>query len=562
MSQYLGDFAEDATIPIFWSTNAQDGGESAASAAFTTADIGIYKDAGLTQKTSTNGLTVDDAFDGITGVHHLLIDTSNDTGDAGFWVTGSDYVVILNTAKTIDSQTVKAILAEFSIEARFNEVDVTKWLGTAAATPTTAGVPEVDVTHWIGTAAATPTVAGVPEVDLTHMEGGTQSVTDLKDFADAGYDPATNKVQGVVLVDTTTTNTDMAGTDSAALASVCTEARLAELDAANLPTDIAAIPTTAMRGTDSAALASVCTEPRLAELDAANLPTDIAAIPTTAMRGTDSAALASVCTEGRLAELDAANLPTDVAAIPTTAMRGTDSAATAANLAIVDTVVDAILVDTGTTIPATLGTPADTDLATDILNAPQAVWDKATALLVTVGSVGELLVNNVTGSTADVLARLGAFTTGGVNTVLGFFQALMRSDATTPSDVGGTYDDATDSTQAIADSISAGTTKRQVIGSISGSGVNCYIQFHLLVDGILAANGTLTTPVVTDVYDLDGTSLAWSATDGPTVVAPGLVHATGTVTAPTLNQPVFAKVQITHGGSARDGALRGIVLAV
>lgn len=36
-----------------------------------------------------------------------------------------------------------------------------------------------------------------------------------------------------------------------------------------------------MRGTDDAALASVCTETRLAELDAANLPTDIAAIPTT-----------------------------------------------------------------------------------------------------------------------------------------------------------------------------------------------------------------------------------------------------------------------------------------
>lgn len=104
----------------------------------------------------------------------------------------------------------------------------------------------------------------------------------------------------------------MRGTDSAALASVATEARLAELDAANLPTDIAAIPTTAMRGTDSAALASVATEARLAELDAANLPTDVAAIPTTAMRGTDSAALASVATEARLAELDAGNIPADI----------------------------------------------------------------------------------------------------------------------------------------------------------------------------------------------------------------------------------------------------------
>lgn len=170
----------------------------------------------------------------------------------------------------------------------------------------------VDVGEWLGTAVATPTVAGVPEVDLTHMGGVTQSAADLKDFADAGYDPGTNKVQGVVLVDTTTTNTDMRGTDSAALASVCTEARLAELDGANIPADIDAIPTTPMRGTDSAALASVCTEGRLAELDAANLPTDVAAIPTTAMRGTDSAALASVCTEARLAELAAANLPSDV----------------------------------------------------------------------------------------------------------------------------------------------------------------------------------------------------------------------------------------------------------
>lgn len=37
-----------------------------------------------------------------------------------------------------------------------------------------------------------------------------------------------------------------------ATSAVCSEARLAELDAANLPTDIAAIPITAMRGTDGA----------------------------------------------------------------------------------------------------------------------------------------------------------------------------------------------------------------------------------------------------------------------------------------------------------------------
>ena len=46
--------------------------------------------------------------------------------------------------------------------------------------------------------------------------------------------------------------------------------------------DVAGLDGAAMRGTDSAALASVCTEGRLAELDAANLPTDVAARATPA----------------------------------------------------------------------------------------------------------------------------------------------------------------------------------------------------------------------------------------------------------------------------------------
>ena len=66
-------------------------------------------------------------------------------------------------------------------------------------------VLHADVTQWLGTAAATPTIAGVPEVDITHLAGTAQSVIDLKEFADTGYDPATNKVQGVVLTDTCTT---------------------------------------------------------------------------------------------------------------------------------------------------------------------------------------------------------------------------------------------------------------------------------------------------------------------------------------------------------------------
>ena len=54
------------------------------------------------------------------------------------------------------------------------------------------------------------------DANVTQLGGVAQSLIDLKDFADSGYDPATNKVEGVKLVDTTTTNTDMRGTNSAA----------------------------------------------------------------------------------------------------------------------------------------------------------------------------------------------------------------------------------------------------------------------------------------------------------------------------------------------------------
>lgn len=70
----------------------------------------------------------------------------------------------------------------------------------------------------------------------------------------------------------------------------------------------------------------------------------------------------------------------------------------------------------------------------------------------TVTSVTNLHASAATAANqTTILARLGAFTGTGVNTVLGFFKALMRSDATDPSDVGGTFAAATDSVQAIRD---------------------------------------------------------------------------------------------------------------
>lgn len=52
-----------------------------------------------------------------------------------------------------------------------------------------------------------------------------------------------------------------------------------------------------------------------------------------------------------------------------------------------------------------------------------------------------------------LLNRIGAFTGSGVNTVLGLFKALLNKAAATPSDVGGTFDPAADSTEAISEAV-------------------------------------------------------------------------------------------------------------
>lgn len=48
-----------------------------------------------------------------------------------------------------------------------------------------------------------------------------------------------------------------------------------------------------------------------------------------------------------------------------------------------------------------------------------------------------------------ILNRLGAWTGNGINTVLGAFKALLSKAAAAPSDIGGTFDPTTDSTEAL-----------------------------------------------------------------------------------------------------------------
>lgn len=61
------------------------------------------------------------------------------------------------------------------------------------------------------------------------------------------------------------------------------------------------------------------------------------------------------------------------------------------------------------------------------------------------------MIVGVKTDTTSILSRIGAFAGSGVNTVLGFFKALLSKTATVPSDVGGTFDPSADSTEAIRD---------------------------------------------------------------------------------------------------------------
>ncbi len=110
------------------------------------------------------------------------------------------------------------------------DVNVTQVSGVAEDLATATALATVDTevgvidgivdnilidTAVIGAAGAGLTALPISDANVTQLGGSAQSLTDIKDFADDGYDPATNKVTGVVLVDTTTTNTDMVGTDGA-----------------------------------------------------------------------------------------------------------------------------------------------------------------------------------------------------------------------------------------------------------------------------------------------------------------------------------------------------------
>jgi hypothetical protein len=80
--------------------------------------------------------------------------------------------------------------------------------------------------------------------------------------------------------------------------------------------------------------------------------------------------------------------------------------------------------------------------------------------------------------TDSLLARLGAFAGSGINTVKGFFLALMGKTATKPSDIDNSFDPATDSNEAIRDQGDAAWTTGTGDGGGGGGGSGSFGQHY------------------------------------------------------------------------------------
>lgn len=99
----------------------------------------------------------------------------------------------------------------------------------------------VTITEDDNTSNLSDVLADTNILQVEWADGGRLDLILDARMAEASIDTTAGAVDNVTLVDTTTTNSDMRGTDNAALASVATEARLAELDAANMPADLDAV---------------------------------------------------------------------------------------------------------------------------------------------------------------------------------------------------------------------------------------------------------------------------------------------------------------------------------
>jgi hypothetical protein len=315
------------------------------------------------------------------------------------------------------------------------------------------------------------------------------------------FNPATDTVANVTTVATCTTNTDMRGTDSAALAAtalstaVWTNTKAGYIDAAvsGIPTNpmldtedgssFSAIPDMATATNQSTIAGYIDTEvgtiiEHLTDIKGTGFAKDTHSLPqcltaagfSTFNAASDKVYLANGAHGGAAASITLADYSdfqgaggADASTIYTyftAESRQNAFKADVSGLALEATLTamkgvgwtDETLKAIRDKLPANLEDLNITD-ATGLVRPDMAnASGNYSGTVATVTTLTNAPADMATATNqTTILNRLGAFTGTGVNTVLGFFKALLSKAATLPTDVGGTFDPATDSTEAIRD---------------------------------------------------------------------------------------------------------------
>lgn len=191
----LGDFPEDfTTVTCMFTTHAATGATVAPNSAFEAADVLIYKNGNAAQKTTTNGVTMSSPFDSIVGLHCVVIDTSNDTGDGGFWVAGAQYTLVLSPDETIDGMTTAKVIGTFGIElsevlrpttaGRQVDIDASGGVevGSFQANAITAAAIAADVTTELQAGLATAAALSTAQASIDDLPTNAELATALTDL--------------------------------------------------------------------------------------------------------------------------------------------------------------------------------------------------------------------------------------------------------------------------------------------------------------------------------------------------------------------------------------------
>lgn len=203
---YIGDFAEDyATLNTKFTTRTTAG----VPFALASGTISVYKANGTSQ--STAGITLTADFDGVVGLNNVLIDLSADA----FYAVANDYQIVITVGTVNSVSAVGYVVGEFSIENRFMRGTDSAFLAANAPTNFPAlGITvggAIDDVVLVATTTTNTDMRGTDGVDTATMRGTDSALLAVNvpaNFSALGISVG-GAIDDVVLVATTTTNTDM-----------------------------------------------------------------------------------------------------------------------------------------------------------------------------------------------------------------------------------------------------------------------------------------------------------------------------------------------------------------